>query len=845
MKERFDVSGMTCASCQANVQKAVEKLGVDFVNVNLISETMTVSYDDGKISENDIIKTVEKIGYGAKPKNKKNLKENNKTFDEEKIVKNRLIISFIFLIPLMYVSMGHMINLPLPHFLMGARGSVNFAFLQFLLTLPIVFVNRIFYISGFKALFNKASNMDTLVGLGSFAALIYGIFAIMRMAYGLGFEKFEIVENYRHNLYFESSAMILTLITLGKYFEKKSKGQTKKSLESLMDLAPKKARILKYKNEVEILVEDLKKGDLILVRPGEAIPVDGIVKEGSSLVDESAITGESIPVNKNIGDEVISATLNKQGSFIFEATKVGEDTTLSKIIELVNQANETKAPIAKLADKISAIFVPTVMIISLITFVIWMILGYGFEFSLNFAISVLVISCPCALGLATPMAIMVATGKSAQFGLLFKNAESLENLHKVDTILLDKTGTITEGKPQVTDIISEIDENEFIKIASSIENNSEHPLSHAISEYAKAKNIQAKNIEDFEAISGKGIKAKYENKIYYGGNISLMKEKNIDLKSYEKKADIFSNEGKTSMYFADEKNVIGIIAVQDKPKNLSKIAINEMKKMGYEVRMITGDNEKTAEAIKNALNIDEKYAEVLPQDKEKEIKNLQKLGKKVLMVGDGINDAPALARSDVSMAIGNGTDVAIESADIILINNNILDIVSALKLSKSTIKIIKENLFWAFFYNIIGIPLAAGLLYPAFGLKLSPMFGAFAMSFSSIFVCLNSLRLRKFKANFENEEKIKEEIEKEKNKNIKEKKMNELNKMIVKINQMSCNHCKNRVEEILKNISGIENAEVNLDEKLAEVDYFGAIDENEIKEKINDAGYEFVGIEYK
>lgn len=845
MKERFDVSGMTCASCQANVQKAVEKLGVNFVNVNLISETMTVSYDDGKISENDIIKAVEKIGYGAKPKNKKNLKENNKTFDEEKIVKNRLIISFIFLIPLMYVSMGHMINLPLPHFLMGARGSVNFAFLQFLLTLPIVFVNRIFYISGFKALFNKASNMDTLVGLGSFAALIYGIFAIMRMAYGLGFEKFEIVENYRHNLYFESSAMILTLITLGKYFEKKSKGQTKKSLESLMDLAPKKARILKDKKEVEILVEDLKKGDLILVRPGEAIPVDGIVKEGSSLVDESAITGESIPVNKNIGDEVISATLNKQGSFIFEATKVGEDTTLSKIIELVNQANETKAPIAKLADKISAIFVPTVMIISLITFVIWMILGYGFEFSLNFAISVLVISCPCALGLATPMAIMVATGKSAQFGLLFKNAESLENLHKVDTILLDKTGTITEGKPQVTDIISEIDENEFIKIASSIENNSEHPLSHAISEYAKAKNIQAKNIEDFEAISGKGIKAKYENKIYYGGNISLMKEKNIDLKSYEKKADKFSNEGKTSMYFADEKNVIGIIAVQDKPKNLSKIAIDEMKKMDYEVRMITGDNEKTAEAIKNALNIDEKYAEVLPQDKEKEIKNLQKLGKKVLMVGDGINDAPALARSDVSMAIGNGTDVAIESADIILINNNILDIVSALKLSKSTIKIIKENLFWAFFYNIIGIPLAAGLLYPAFGLKLSPMFGAFAMSFSSIFVCLNSLRLRKFKANFENEEKIKEEIQKEKNKNIKEKKMNELNKMIVEINQMSCNHCKNRVEEILKNISGIENAEVNLDEKLAEVDYFGAIDENEIKEKINDAGYEFVGIEYK
>lgn len=846
MKERFNVTGMTCASCQANVQKAVEKLGVENVNVNLVSETMNVSYDENKISNDDIINAVEKIGYGASPvSEKKSKSKNSELSNEEKNVKNRLIISFLFMIPLMYVSMGHMINLPLPHFLHGNSGSVNFAFLQFLLTLPVIFVNRIFYISGFKGLINKAPNMDTLVGLGSFAALFYGIFAIFRMAYGLGFGKLEIVEMYRTNLYFESAAMILTLITLGKYFEKRSKGQTKKSLEALMNLAPKKARILVDGNEKEIPVEDLKKGDLILVRPGESIAVDGIIKEGSSLVDESAITGESIPVNKNVGDEVISATINKQGSFVFEALKVGEDTTLSKIIELVNEANESKAPIAKLADKISAVFVPAVIIISIITFIIWMMLGYGFEFSLNLAISVLVISCPCALGLATPMAIMVATGKSAEYGLLFKNAESLENLHKVDTILLDKTGTITEGKPQVTDILTDLDENEFIKLASSMEIKSEHPLSNAINEFAKEKNIQNIEVSDFESISGKGIKAKYNNEIYYGGNISLMNEKNINLNSYHEKSDKLSNEGKTSMYFANEKEVIGIIAVQDRPKSLSKIAIDEMKKMGYEIRMITGDNEKTAEAIRKSLNIDYKYAEVLPEDKEKEVKKLKNEGKKVLMVGDGINDAPALARSDVAMAIGNGTDVAIESADVILIKNNILDIVSAIKLSKATIKTIKENLFWAFFYNVIGIPLAAGLLYPIFGIKLSPMFGAFAMSLSSVFVCLNSLRLRNFKANFENDKKIKEIIENDKKKIKKENKMKELNKMIVKVNNMSCNHCKNRVEETLKSIAGIENAEVNLDEKLANVEYFGSIDEKEIEEKINDAGYEFVGIEYK
>ena len=847
MKERFDVTGMTCAACQANVTKAVEKLGVNNVSVNLVSETMNVDYDKDKISESDIVAAVENIGYGARPKNKSKAKDESvdKSESEQKHVRFRLIVSFLFMVPLMYVAMGHMVGLPLPRFLQGVEGSLNFAFVQFLLTIPVIFVNRIFYISGFKGLINKAPNMDSLVALGSAAALFYGIFAIMRMAYGFGFNDMAIVERYRTNLYFESAAMILTLITLGKYFEKRSKGETKKSLESLMNLAPKKATILVDGVEKTVGVEDLNKGDIILVRPGEQIPVDGVIVKGSSLVDESAITGESMPVNKNEGDEVISATINKQGSFSFEARKVGEDTTLSQIIDLVNDANETKAPIAKMADKISAIFVPAVIVIALITFVVWLMLGYGFEFALNLAISVLVISCPCALGLATPMAIMVATGKSAQFGLLFKNAESLENLHKVDTILLDKTGTITEGRPRVTDFITDLDQSEFIKISTSMEIASEHPLSDAINEYAKSKGISPIDVEDFEAISGKGIKAVYDGKKYYAGNISLMKDKNIDLKDYEKKADKFSKEGKTSMYFADEKKVIGLIAVEDKPKDLSKVAIDEMKTLGYEVRMITGDNEKTAEAIRSRLNIDEKYAEVLPQDKEKEVKKLQDEGKKVLMVGDGINDAPALARSDISMAIGNGTDVAIDSADVILIKNNILDIVSAIKLSKSTIKTIKENLFWAFFYNIIGIPLAAGVLYPFFGITLSPMFGAFAMSLSSVFVCLNSLRLRGFKADFKNEEEISKIISKREDKEKKEKKMAETNKMIVKVEGMSCNHCKMNVENTLKDIAGIENAEVNLDEKLAEVDYFGSVDEDEIKDKISEAGYEVVGIEHK
>ena len=853
MKQRYDITGMTCSACQANVTRAVKKLGVNDVNVNLINESMSVDYDDGKISDDDIINAVESIGYGASLKSaetpKTSGKKNEDSLEEE--TKYRLKVSFAFMIPLLYLAMGPMVGLPVPDFVTGPEGALNNAFLQFLLTIPVLFVNRKFFTSGFKGLINRAPNMDTLVALGSSAATIYGIFSIMRMAYGLGFGDFDLVNTYMHSLYFESAATILTLITLGKYFEAKSKGRTKASLENLINLAPKKAtRIVDGKQE-EVDVDQINKGDIILIRPGDSIPVDGVIVEGSSVIDESAITGESIPVNKSVDDQVVTATINKDGSFKFKATAVGEDTTLAQIINLVNEANETKAPIAKMADKISAVFVPVVIVISILTFAIWMLLGYDFEFALNLMISVLVISCPCALGLATPMSIMVSTGKSAELGLLFKNAESLENLHKVDTILLDKTGTITEGRPVVTDIETSMDERDFLELATSIESSSEHPLSTAITTYADENNIHPVKVHEFNALSGKGIKAIVDSKTYFAGNLRLMKEENIDLVDYESVAEKYASQGKTSMYFSDERKVLGIIAVKDVVKNTSKIAIDELKNLGYEVTMVTGDNATTAEAIRSELNIDKKFAEVLPQDKDKVVKELQDTGKKVTMVGDGINDAPALARSNIGMAIGNGTDVAIDSADVVLMRNSLLDIVSSIELSKATIKTIKQNLFWAFFYNVILIPVAAGLLYPSFGITLNPMFAAFAMSVSSIFVCINSLRLKGFRPEFKNQK----EIEKILDENPEERKINEnnkgenemaqTNKLLVNVDGMTCNHCKANVEKALQELSFVENAEVNLDNKNAEVTYFGAADEKAIEEAINEAGYEYKGIEYK
>lgn len=840
MEKKFDVSGMTCAACVANVTRAVKKLdGVMDANVNLMTNSMKVSYDENKVNDNKIISAVEKIGYGAKVTGEKVSKENKKGDDREGHLKNRLIYSLVFMFILMYVSMGHMIHLPSPRIFHGREGAIIFAFTQFLLALPIVYINREFYISGFRGLKNRAPNMDSLVAIGSLAALVYGIFAIYMMAYGFGHGDMEIVDAYRTNLYFESSAMILTLITLGKYLEEKSKNKTRSSLSKLMDLAPKMATVIEEGEEVQKNIEDLRLGDVIIVRPGEAVAVDGKIIEGTSSLDESAVTGESIPVSKSVGDRVISASINTTGSFKFIAEKVGEDTTISQIIKLVDQANESKAPIAKLADKIAGIFVPAVLIISALTFIIWASLGYGFESALNFAISVLVISCPCALGLATPVSIMVATGKSADFGLLFKNAEVLENLHKVDAIVMDKTGTITEGMPKITDIVTDLDEDEFLKIAASIEKNSQHPLATAILNYADEKNIKISNVNNFDSVSGRGLSADLDGRKYFAGNREFMEEEKIDLKDYERKSEKLAGEGKTSMYFANESEVIGIISVKDLPKESSKDAIALLKAMGKKIIMLTGDNKKTAEAIAREIGVDETFAGLLPDEKNKKIDDLQKSGDKVLMIGDGINDAPSLAKADIGMAIGHGTDVAIESSDVVLMRSDLLDVVSALELSRATIKNIKENLFWAFFYNTIGIPLAAGILFPGFGIKLSPMFGAFAMSMSSVFVVNNALRLRRFKPRGINslEEKT---PEKERNLHEENVKTQEENKLTtIKVEGMMCEHCEKRVSEALGKTRKVKDVLANHEEGTVKFLDSG-ITAEEIKKAVEEAGYKII-----
>lgn len=759
MNQKFNVTGMTCSSCSANVEKAVRKLsGVDTVNVNLLSNSMTVEYKESDIDSTTIIKTVHDAGYDASifvrgsSDSKKIEKSVNPVEEELKEMKNRIIISFGFLIPLMYVSMGHMLNLPHPKWLMGPENAITFAFIQLLLTIPVVYVNRKYYQVGFKTLFHGRPNMDSLIAIGSGAALIYGIFAIFKIGYGLGHNNLDTVNQYSMDLYFESAAMILALITMGKFLEARAKGRTSEAITKLMDLAPKTASVIRNGEEVEIPVEDVVIDDIIIVRPGQSIAVDGIIIEGSSAVDQSALTGESIPVEKNIGDRVIAATINKTGSFKFKAEKVGDDTTLAKIIQLVEDASSSKAPIAKMADKISGIFVPVVISIAVIATIVWLLLGQPFEFAMSIGIAILVISCPCALGLATPVAIMVGTGKGASNGILIKSAEALENLHTISTVVLDKTGTITEGKPVVTDIITKGSESEerLLQIAASIESSSEHPLAEAILEKAKERGISLRNVDNFNSISGRGIVGIIDGKQYTAGNLALMEDREINVEMLKSTSDEFAMDGKTPLYFAEDKNLLGIIAVADVVKATSRKAIDNFKAMGINVVMLTGDNKKTAEAIRKQLNIDRVVAEVLPQDKEKEIRNIQASGKKVAMIGDGINDAPALARADVGIAIGAGTDIAIESADIVLMKSDLLDAVTAVQLSKATIKNIKENLFWAFFYNVLGIPLAAGVFYTAFGLKLNPMFGAAAMSMSSVFVVSNALRLKFFKPKYKN-----------------------------------------------------------------------------------------------
>ncbi len=840
-KSKFDIQGMTCSSCSSHVEKAVSKLqGIKNVNVNLLSNNMQVEYDENILNQNEIIKAVIDAGYGAtlqedENKGKKiNKKEKtDKTKDNIKSMKKRLIISICFLIPLMYIAMHHMLyewfNLPVPQIIKnlfhGNENAITFAFTQFLLLIPILYVNRNYFIVGFKRLCKGTPNMDSLIAIGSTAATVYGIFAIYMIGYGLGHNQIELVKRYSMDIYFESAGTILTLITVGKYLETKSKGKTSDAIGKLINLAPKTAIVMREEKEIEVDIEEIAVGDIIVIKPGGGIPVDGVIIEGSSSVDQSTITGESIPVEKTVGDNVVSGTINKNGYLKMKATKVGDNTTLSQIIKLVEEASNSKAPISKIADKVSSIFVPAVIGIAILTVIIWILAGQSFEFALTMGIAVLVISCPCALGLATPVAIMVGTGKGAENGILIKSAESLELLHLVDTVVLDKTGTITEGKPKVIDIVTNLPQKELLKIAGSLEKNSEHPLAEAIMERVKEEKIELANTTDFVAVSGRGVKGKIDGIEYFGGNIAFMKENNIDTNKITLQSDKLLKQGKTVLYFADKNTVLGMIAVADTIKNTSHEAIQELKRKNIEVVMITGDNKAVAETIGNELGTLKVISEVLPQDKEKEVAKLQRDGKKVAFVGDGINDSPALVKADVGIAIGSGTDIAIESADIVLMKDTLLDVVTAIDLSRAVIRNIKMNLFWAFFYNIIGIPVACGIFYPIFGLKLNPMIGAAAMSLSSVCVVANALRLRKFKTN----------------RNHKKKEEGKMVKTI-RIEGMQCNHCKMTVEKALNSIEGVTKVEVSLEDKKAVIESNQEIKNDKIKNAILEVGFEVTEI---
>ncbi|MDF2676224.1 MAG: Lead, cadmium, zinc and mercury transporting ATPase [Bacillota bacterium] len=873
--QKFNVTGMTCSACSARIEKNIKKTdGIVEANVNLLTNSMNIKYDESVLSENDIIKVVVDTGYGATSAEKNVAKfktEQNGPTDTElevKEMKKRLIVSFMFAIPLLYLAMGHMLKWPLPKIFHGEENTITLAFTEFLLCLPVMIINSKYYKVGFKTLFNGSPNMDSLIAIGTSAAFGYGIFAIYKIGYGLGHMDMDMVMTYSMDLYFESAAVILALITLGKFLEARAKGKTSDAIKKLMDLSPKTAIVERDGQDIEIPVEEVVKGDIIIVKPGQSVPVDGTIIFGASSLDESMLTGESIPVEKSIGDKVIGASLNKSGYFKFEAQNVGDDTTLSQIIRLVEEASSSKAPIAKMADKISSVFVPIVISIALLATIIWLLLGATFEFALSIGIAILVISCPCALGLATPTAIMVGTGKGAENGILIKSAEALEIAHKIQTVVMDKTGTITEGKPKVTNIIvnGNLDENEMLKIAASAEKSSEHPLADAVIEEAKVRNLSLYEVNSFVAIPGQGLESIINNKKYYIGNLRLINEKNINNKLQNESSKL-AEEGKTPLYFADEHNVLGIIAVADVVKPTSQRAIKEFEAMGIEVVMLTGDNKKTAEAIRKQLNISRAIAEVMPQDKEAEIRKIQEQGRKVAMIGDGINDAPALARADVGIAIGAGTDIAIESADIVLIRSDLLDAVTAVQLSKSTIRNIKQNLFWAFIYNTIGIPLASGLFYGILGWKLNPMFAGAAMSLSSVSVVSNALRLKFFKpirmtkeivyeSNNITEEKIsitepndKSEIKSNNNQNLdininKNKKNNGGNKMkkVLIVEGMSCGHCKAAVEKALKAVDGVENAIVNLEQKSAEVELAKEVSNEILTNAVVDAGYEVIEV---
>ena len=808
---------------------------------------------------------------GAKTSGQSDSQENSGLSAVEQNVKNmkkRLIVSLIFWIPLMYVSMGHMIyqwlNIPMPpftmNFLHGNENAITYAFTQFLLLLPILIANQKYFKNGFKTLWHRSPNMDSLIAIGAGAAILYGIFAIYRIGYAMGHGDMMVVHQYAHDLYFESAGTILTLITIGKYLETKSKGKTSEAITKLLNLAPKTVTAVRDGVEQVVDAADVEKGEIFLVKPGESVAVDGIVLEGKSSFDESAITGESIPVPKQEGDTIVSASINKSGLIRAKATKVGEDTTIAQIIRLVEEASSSKAPIAKMADKIAGVFVPAVITIALITGVIWLISGATFEFAMSTAIAVLVISCPCALGLATPVAIMVGTGKGAENGILIKSGDALETAHQIDTVVLDKTGTITQGKPVVTDIIcaagKNADKTQLLQIAGSLEKGSEHPLAEAIVNYCVTNNISLEKVTDFNALFGKGIEGTVSGTHYYAGNEKMMEEKGISLSTEQKnQIQALAKQGRTPLLFADEKQFLGIVAVADVVKPTSKEAVQKFRDYGIHVIMLTGDNEVTAQAIKEQVGIDEVIAGVLPTQKEKKISALKQAGHKVAMIGDGVNDAPALASADVGIAIGAGTDVAIESADIVLMKNDLLDAVGAVKLSKAVIRNIKENLFWAFFYNSIGIPLAAGVLYPLFQIKLNPMFGAAAMSLSSVCVVSNALRLRWVKLHDA------KKTQSEPHQDVAASTIADINQhnaldnnikstnndkgestmtTTISIEGMMCAHCQAHVEKALKEVAGVTEVTVSLENKNAVVTGDASVEA--LKQAVVDAGYEVTDV---
>ena len=879
-KETYDITGMSCAACSARIEKGISGMeGMQQCSVNLLKNSMTVSYDEAELDSGKIIHQVEDIGYGASLHQAQGSKTTgasgrgkNGATDAAaaaaKRMKQRLIVSLVFTIPLFYISMGHMAGWPLPPWLLGARNHMIFAFTQFLLVLPVLIAGGHYFKNGLKNLWHRSPNMDSLIALGSGAAFVYGIYSIYKIAWGFSIEDMDMVETFGMNLYFESSAMILTLITLGKFMEARAKSKTSEAITKLMDLAPKTAKVLRNGQEEEISVDDVQNGDILVVRDGDTVPVDGKITEGFASVDESAITGESLPVDKQTGDPVTGGTINRTGYFQMEATAVGEHTTLSKIIQLVDDATSSKAPIAKLADRVSSVFVPVVITIALLAAILWLLAGQSFEFALSVAISVLVISCPCALGLATPTAIMVGTGRGAAKGILIKSAEALEITHSIDTVVLDKTGTVTQGKPVVTDVIAlEADgktagENtqaytELLQLAFSLEKMSSHPLAEAIVKKAEACSAAFQEVSDYEMIPGQGIAGTIDKVRCLAGNRKLMETNRIDISVAEGLQEKLADEGKTPLYFAQGGKFLGVIAAADVVKPTSREAIARLQEMGMDVIMLTGDNARTAEAIKKQVGIKTVIADVLPQDKEEKVRQLQEQGHKVAMVGDGINDAPALARADVGIAIGAGTDVAIESADIVLMKSDLMDAASAVSLSRAVMRNIKQNLFWAFFYNAIGIPVAAGVLYPAFHILLNPMIGAAAMSFSSVSVVSNALRLRFFTPKWKQESGTADlqttgnggmmeqstaaaEIADRIAQNDESKGETTMKKTI-KIEGMMCQHCVKAATKALEGVAGVTAVTVSLEDKQAVVE--GSATDEALTAAIVDAGYEVKGIE--